>query len=174
MHKKSAAPCQHHKPQPPGTRGYSQETARTQRAMEPTFLTPRRTFTGKNTVLCANLNIQIASLMYQLQCKVGALPWPPRNLNQEDRANTLGISFPQPEPRGLRRYPIGIWRNPQNHNLNARILIGNGPNPAHNEAYFSPHRDVRLPENSRMFRANPNIQIASSMYQFQCNVGALL
>ena len=35
--------------------------------------------------------------------------------------------------------------------------------PSRARAYFSPQRDLRLPEKNTMFRAYPNIQIASMM-----------
>ena len=43
------------------------------------------------------------------------------------------------------------------------------PKPLRARANFSPQRKLRLPEKNTMFRANPNIQIASMMQQFQCN-----
>ena len=41
--------------------------------------------------------------------------------------------------------------------------------PSRARAYFSPQRNLRLPVKT-MFRANPNIQIASMMKQFQCDL----
>ena len=42
--------------------------------------------------------------------------------------------------------------------------------PSHAQACFSPPRNLRLPEKITRFRANPSIQIASMMEQFQCEL----